>query len=339
MRAKAVILLAALVLLAGGCAKSPAPPQDNALVLLDGQALSGDEVKMALCLAIENVEAYGSYVIDWEGSIDEVPSRQYIRDEALDLLAEFHAVASNAERLGCELTDGDQAEIDSMISQEADFMGGEERYREVISGQYGSLETYRRFAHEIPLLYEKLMNSLYYEGGMYALSQADVEAYYRDTYVNCAYILLSALDDEGFPLEDGALETMRSVAEALRKQAEEGEDFLGLVAQHGQDYIMSAFPDGYPIAKGLHGEAFDGELEALEVGEISPVVYSDDAFYVIKRLPDNDAYFDENYDAILSDCVFSRFQARIEEWKSALDLTATEAFHALDPEQYAPGVG
>ncbi len=334
--------LAALLLivpLAGGCSGPLSPSPSGPLVTVDGEAVPDAEVRLALRLAIEDAEAYGSYVIDWDGQIDGVPSREYIRAQALELIAEFHAIAANAERLECNLTDGENSDIDARVEQEADFAGGKDLFLEQVAEQYGGMELYRFYMHEVPYLYDKLSTALFAEGGPYEPSREDVESYYRENYTNCAYILLSALNDDGYPLEGAELETLRGVAEALRRQAVDGADFLELVARHGQDYIMSAHPEGLPIERGVHGEEFDEALAALPEGLISEVVYTGDALYVIKRLPDNAGYLDDNYEELLGSYVFSKLQELIEEWQGELAVTPSAAYRELDPLQYAPGVG
>lgn len=336
---KKLIVLTLALILAGGCSKTPPPSSGEPMVTVNGEAVSNDEVALALRLAIESAEAYGSYVIDWDGEMNGVPSGEYIRGQALELIAEFRSIAEAAERFGCTLTEEEQADIDSLMSQEADFSGGKEAFSVRIAEQYGTMELYRFYMYEAPYLYDKLSVALFSEGGPYGPSRGDVESYYKECYRNCAYILLSALDDDGYPLEGEELDTMRSVAEALRKQAAEGADFLELVARHGQDYIMSVYPEGRPIPLGLHGGEFDEALAALEVNGVSGVVCSGDALYVIKRLPEDGAYLADNYDEILDDYVSYKFQELISEWRGELAVSASKAYNELDPTRYEPGVG
>ena len=337
-----IILVLALVLF-GGCSK-PAPPSlvpENPLVLINGEAVPDSEVFLALRLTIESFGTFGSEFIDWDGEIDGEPSRGYIRRQALDRVAECRAISAGADKLGCSLTAGELAEIDEFLAQEAEFSGGVDAFAKLINERYGPLEQYRFYMHEIPYLVDKLSAKLFSEGGPYEPSARDLEEYYSKNFTNCAYILLSALDDDGYPLEGAELETMRSVAEALRKQALEGAPFFELVAEHGQDYLMTIYPEGHPVPSGIHGAAFDAALSGLPVNGISDVILSDDSFYVIKRLPEQLGYLEDedNYYEVLDAYITDKRQEIIDGWSAELTVVPSQAFNELDPALYEPGLG
>lgn len=326
--ALAVLLIIAL------CACTPR--ENTPLIVIEGKSIPSDELNYILTSTIEQYILFNGYSVDWQGMTEGVPSGQYFREKALESALYARAVEKLAERFKLTLTQKENEEIDQYIKEESEyFSGGQSEFEDYIKSVFYNMDIYRYYYHTIPYLSDKLTNKLFYDGGEYARNEDELRSFYASTYYNVSYIFLSKNDSEGLPLQGTELETLRSVVEALRRQALEGEDFAALAAEHGQD-TMSLTPEGIPVPLGQNGEAFDAVLVSLGENEISQIIETPLGFYVIKRLADDPAWFDDNIDMVEYQYVYDATNTLLHEEMDSLTVELSDGWKTLDMEQYAP---
>jgi hypothetical protein len=202
----------------------------------------------------------------------------------------------------------------------------------------GDEDVYRFYTYTIPVLREKMLESLFGPGGPYEPDNTALWFYFKDNYTSAAYIFLSGTDTFGEPLDDDEWTVMQSVANALWRQAVEAdgkEGFLELMREHDQSYYMMVYPEGMAVPRGLLGELFDEALRALPVGGISNVVVTEDGFYIILRLADDLSWFEEHKEEIWYFSAQELFAGKLEEWGRGLEILVIDAFWELDPLEIA----
>jgi len=73
-------------------------------------------------------------------------------------------------------------------------------------------------------------------------------------------------------------------AEELLARALAGEDFAALIQTYGEDPGMAHYTEGYTFVRGDMVSSFEEATIALEIGEISGLVWSDFGIHIIKRV-------------------------------------------------------
>ena len=344
MRGSKILLLCAVsAALLCACADTPPPAdvssggEEAPLLSVGGTALGWGEVAYLMGNAADEYLLYRD--IDWDGMIGEVPARRYFLDRTLELAVSAHTVGIKAAEMGYELTDEEEGAIDWEIAMEADYRGGREAFLEELRAAGMTEELYRFYSCTVPALSDKMLSDLFGPDGPYAPDDRALLAYYRSNYICASYLFLSGTDAYGETLTGEQLETQRSVAQALRRRAVGGdEDFFEMVAEYGQEYLMSLSPEGLPIPLGLFGTDFDAALSALGENEFSEVVATGEGFYIILRLPEDPDWFEENKEAIWDSCAFEAFSEKVAEWGRGLDVAVSDDFYRLDPlEMIAAG--
>jgi hypothetical protein len=331
-------LIPAAVIMAFVCACSgsedapSSPPPDwegKPLLTIAGAELGYGEAALLIYGAVE--EYLMDYSIDWDGEIGGEPARRYFLQTALDMAVTVHATSLKAAELGIELTEEEMDEIDWYIAFEVDEAGGREAFLQSLDDRGLTEEQYRFYQYTVPYLSEIMLVGLYGEGGVYEPGDGELRMYYQTNYISASYIFRSGTDDFGEKLPDEDWALQKSIAEANHRDALRGEDFFRLVEEHGQHYMMAVNPEGMPIPLGDYGPAFDEALTALDVGEISDVVITDDGFYIILRLPEDWDWYEEYRDSLLYFYGSEMFEQMLDEWGKELDVVVSEAYWSLDP--------
>lgn len=319
----------ALLILCAACGAENR--SEGEYLYIAGQEVSREEVEFVLRMSVLEQTAYDGGLLDWSGTVDGQSMAAYVRDNAVEMAVSCHVAEQKAEEFDCALTDEEKAALVQSLSE---MTGDKEAFDREIENTYGNIDLYHYYAYFIPATHEKLTAALFGKGGPYEPDRTEIESFYEQQYTNCAYLCLSKTDADGAQLSGTALETQRAVARALLKQAQNGADFLALIAEHGQDYMMLASPYGFPLPKGQFDEAFDVALAQLDVGQLSDVVETGDSLFVIQRLPPDREELELSWDAIREHCVAESYQAMLEQWCAEVEVRTTKAFDALDPKMY-----
>ncbi len=315
---------------------SPSSKIDGAYATVNGEDISNTELEYAIVYAIQNDSMYK--IIDFTQTIDGLSMSEHYKKLALDAVIGTKAILENAVRLGCELSEEEHANIDSMFEQEIKDAGGDAEFDRILENDHCNRELFKLYNYILPNQSIKMETFLFGDGGQEKPTFEEIKAYYDEKYINTAYIYLSATDDDYVRLVGEELETQRKVAQALRKQAFEGADFFQLMSTHGQDMMMTMSPEGIPIPRDYYGEAFETALVALKENEISEVVETEDGFYIIKRLPPNDEFLTSQIEEITYEFTSLLFSERVTEWSKPMVVATSEAWEKLDAEDFY-GVG
>ena len=285
--------------------------------MIDGETVSIAEMECYVAAAILVMEQYGGVPLDWEGETEGEPTGAYVRGQALSMAVNYRVMERRAEEEGLSLTDEEHQRIDERL--QADIAGmGEAEYRRRLAEE-GFTESFHRYhTYEIPYLQDKLWSGLFGEGASLYPDDDAVRAHYRARYRNAVFLLL--FDADG--------------SEALLTRARAGEDFA-VLAEDFMDTLLTYDAVGSPVGPGQMDDAFQTALEALDENEVSGLVENSLGFYLIKRLPDDPDYCEENMESIRYTYSWELFAERMQSWEQEADVKIKDVFASLDMKKFA----
>lgn len=156
-------------------------------------------------------------------------------------------------------------------------------------------------------------------------SYEDMSLYEKGNAKQAAY---EALSDEE---KEKVKEESKKLADDVLKKAQGGEDFEKLIEEYGWDPGMEVNVDGYFVNKSTNFvEPFKTTCFELDEGEVSDLVESDSyGWFIIKRLPIEKDYVEENYATLVQDYDEPRFDEIMNEAAEKMDVVETDYFTKL----------
>lgn len=174
----------------------------------------------------------------------------------------------------------------------------EEEFLAALAELYMNENAYR-YQLESDYLQMQLYTVLFDEGGKCAVSDEKFVEIVQNDYARVRYLAIN-YDETNYAEK-------RAHAENLAQMATD-ENFVELVNQYSEEKGMVSNPDGLYLRAGMTTDAaFETACFALEENEISGLVETDHAFYVIKRLAPEVEYIEQNIEDMISDYYGSIF--------------------------------
>lgn len=315
--------------------------RDTVLFTVDGRDVPAEEYLFWLIQAVVEQQQTNYYLRteeSWDGQIEGTPTREYLKNDALETSKLYAVIRSRAEEAGITVTEENYAEMDQQQAQVEEILATYgSSFQEYLDDQCISEEGFRSL-NAVAYLVEGLMESM---AGELAPDDAGMDEFVDTVgYYNVKHILLStrtANEDASyteFTDEEKAavLAEAQGYVEELR--ALEGEDrearFDEIMKERSEDSRDENgdlyAPDGYLTYKGGGMAAeFEAASLALEVGEISDPVQTMFGYHIILRLDaDNEQTRAQYPEWALSQ--------KMEEWTAAAQVETTPEYEALDPK-------
>lgn len=219
---------------------------------------------------------------------------EYVKDTALETIKHYCALESKAADTGIELTDEDNAELETrwQSSVESYGKGDEAAFKEYLEQLFLSEDMFRHI-NTINVLYRRLQIETYGEAGE-KLDEAEIlEEAESQGYMRAKHILFSTNDDSGNALSDEEKAAKRTEAEETLAELLAIEDpaalearFDELITEKSADGGSAYYPDGYTFLPGKMVESFETAVKNLEPGTMSAeLVESTHGYHIILRLP------------------------------------------------------
>ena len=213
--------------------------------------------------------------------------------------------------------------------------------------------------------YNKVMNTLFYNDGIFATSHEDFLKLVQDPeeYAHEVHIMIpfysqvdlddstakefddmtlsqkigaknnayDALDDEA---KAAANEKAKAVAEEALKRAQDGEDFFKLVEEYGWDMFLDDPKKGYYMKRDNTGGYPKDLLDmafSLQPGEVSSelVENSKYGYFIVKRLEPDMDYINENLDEMIASHDQPAIEAKFSEVMDNMEVTYCDQWSKL----------
>ncbi|MBR5519142.1 MAG: peptidylprolyl isomerase [Clostridia bacterium] len=288
------ILLVISVLLLSACSSSGV--KDGCLLL------NGDNVAVDWVLKINGTEiGPGEYRYQFLTMRDEndegdatfwtEENAAILKEQVVEYILLLVAVDDLADDYGIVRGEDSAAYAQSEYLATQTSIGTEEDFLNALAEIHLDESTYLAQL-ESDYLQMQLYTVLFGENGKYAITDEEfLEVVDRD-YARVRY--LSVKFDETNYAEK------REHAENLAQMVND-ENFVELVNQYSEEKGMIGNPDGLYLRPGMTQDpTFEAACFALERNEISGLIESDNAFYIIKRLPPEAEYVEQNIDDMIN---------------------------------------
>ncbi|MGN1410904.1 MAG: peptidylprolyl isomerase [Oscillospiraceae bacterium] len=287
-----------------------------------------------------------------------------LKEHVITYLTNNYCVELLAKDNNISLTDDELKEV-------------EENYNE-IKKSYESEET-RDFD-----TFEEYLNSTYCTKELYmksltrqALESKVIRALYEDDareniipqYYHCKHILLSTLnlqyetetapddatDEEKTAIDEKNTQNAEEAKSEIKKKAEEvlikvnaGEDFDKLIAEYNEDpgetQNEDGSFDGYYFKSGSMVQEFEDAFMQLEDNQTSDIVETSYGYHIIKRLPLDEQYIDDNilsfimYDMSTGETTqyYDDYVSKADEYNAKIEITFNDEYYNVNTNSVIP---
>lgn len=224
-----------------------------------------------------------------EGGEDALADlKEYVKSSILSGLA-FEALAAQK---GIALTEAETQTVEESLKV-AHKQFGDEAYEATLRTMYMTQDLYRTLLMTSSL-YNKVLTQVYSD---------EVLADVQQNYLHAKQIFIAKSDAvfSGSSAPESEAKAAGDTAAAALQKLADGGDFDAIKKEFSED---TAQPDeGYYFTVGDMDEALTTATQALAEDEISGIVETEKGYYIIKRLPIDDAFVKANVLTLMSDAV------------------------------------
>lgn len=267
------------------------------------------------------INTYGEDIFD-DLEKAEALSRQ-IKDYVYNTITANYAVLTMCREVGIEADDPILLEsVQKKIEETIESLGGRRKYIKYLEENYLT-DNFLRFNTCVDLMQNELF--YVYVDDMGLIESEDnyekISDIIEEKFIRTQHIYISKAN--GKPYE----ENKRLIEEAYAR-IENGEDFMPLVDEFGEDDEMTS--DGIYIISGYMDSKYEDVAFNLNVGKYSEIVETDSAFYIIKRLEQDPLYTMWNYDTLCERYQQYTFLGMIDDTQKYLEFLPNEYLKSLN---------
>ncbi|MDD4772858.1 MAG: peptidylprolyl isomerase [Eubacteriales bacterium] len=302
------VLLAALLFLLSSCAGAG----QKTVMQVGGNKISYDE--------------YRYFYINHRNSHENAGETGYadtLKGQVEASLRMKYAKMNMAKEHKLTLNENDMTAVANMKNYYIESYGDIETFRNALAQGALTEELFDDLL-EFQALDEKLYEYIIDEySGLVISDDKTVEAYINNHFIHATHILI--LNEAG----DDIAANLRLASE-LRDRALSGEDFNGLIDQYNEDPGMEGDNTGYYFTNGQIIAEFENAARALDIGEISEVVLSQNGYHIIKRLTLDPEYIDEHFEDLRKAYKARMYAVLTEERAAVIEVEYTDAYDEMD---------
>lgn len=287
------------------------------------------------------------------------------KTHVVDQIKQDYVAIQLAEQYDIKLDDQDIKEVDEKIEEFKAKYGSEEEFNKVLKQACLSPELYKKMMQQSKL-YQKVEDALFKSGGKLATSKDDFKTIVQDTtkYSRVIHILIpyycqaeitdetaksayesyslyqkgNAKQDAYNALTDDEKNTVKEASKKLADEvlakAKNGDDFEQLIKEYGWDPGMETSPTGYYVNQETSFvKEFKDTCFTLKVDEISDLVESTSyGWFIIKRLPVDMNYVENNIDSLIEDYDMPRINQLYNDMISKMEVTKNDYIDKMKPD-------
>ncbi len=253
-------------------------------------------------------------------------AEQYLPDLLTDIsesLKTNYAVLTLGTDFGIDINDEDiQQQVQSTIDEQIDVLGNRSAYKQLLEELYMT-DHFVRFTVGADACESQLCYALI-TAGFIINNELDFTLYALEDEHMCATYHIFIGNDEGDDIDNN-----RAMAEQVREMLVTGTDIKSLVGSvYNEDIYAPTTP--YYFMKTEYEQAYEDAAFALEIGEISDIVESEDGFYIIVRQPLDPDYITANLTELMQRYQYAELQSLLAEQRALLTVEWTDYGKSLD---------
>lgn len=328
--------------------------KDLILCTVDGRDIDFDTFRYYYYYTMSSYGITAESISGIEGQFET------LLDEVVKNIKNEFVAQDLAKENNITLTDDDKEDIDAQIKKVQSNYESEEDYKTALKQSYLTEDLYKKML-EYSKIYEKVDSTLFKNEGKYATKKDDFKKIVQDTdeYARVIHILIpyecqAEITDDTDSYESASLsekltakknaynalsedeqakakESAKKLANDILKKAKNGDDFESLMEEYGWDPGMETSPDGYYINKDTSFvQEFKDAAFKLKENEISDLVENTSyGWFIIKRLPVDMDYVDENIDSLIEDYDTPKISQLYQEMVDKMDVTYTDIYKKI----------
>ena len=193
-------------------------------------------------------------------------------------------------------------------------------YKKQIKSNYLT-DRYVRFLYSIDACVQKLVIK-YEEDGKLLTEEAEIIAYIKANFCRTLHVFVR--NDIGENVEEN-----RGIANTVFEELNAGRPFNSAVGSKYNDDLMTTTVNGHYFGKGEMDPAYESAAFALEIGKYSGVVEGENGFYIIKRLPLEDKYINQNYEVLRDQYRYAAVNSDVSLVRETLSFAASEVGESI----------
>lgn len=246
---------------------------DAELLTVNGETIDAEEYLYWLAYDCEYL-AYNVQDLDFDAELSEgMTYGAYAKQDALGTVKLYAVVRQWAKRGNVTLSDADREALENQRQQYITYYGSQEAYSKQIQGM-GVSEAMFDAINQGYYLYAGVRQAFCTEGSALYPAQEDIDALAKDSGYATCLLLYWPLDGED---DDNTRLAAESFAQQLRDSQDVAATYLDLAAQLGMENVTE---EGVTASAGDMGETLAAAVAALEPGQVSGVIETDNALYV-----------------------------------------------------------
>ncbi len=273
---------------------------------------------------------------DWADNEKAEALTQKIEKLVEDSLRDFYAVLSLSAEFGVDRENpAVNAAVEAELEATRNGYKNQREYIKALAEGYMNHSTYELLQTNAICsdeLYHKMMN----DGAITSDEKSLREYMASDKFIRIKQILI--VGESNKTAYDGTIyipekahtdEEAKAIADLVHSKAVAGEDFDSLVAEYGESFQMFGNKDGYYICEGYWDDVNNDAAFALDIGEISPVIESEQGYSIFQRCEKEDAYIEKHFDELCNNYTEAQFSLAVEKRAAEFEITKTELYSSI----------
>lgn len=273
--------------------------------------------------------AYYGLPLDWENPfLTGTPLADYLKEDAFNYALQTELIISNTKKLGYELTEEQQTELDTTVAFTIGMMGGEEAFLDALRKDGVDYDTLYNL-NAVGYYFEQLYSN-HFPGHP---TEEELDTYIEENDVLSAkHILFMTVDSiTGEALDEATVAQKKALAEDVLAQLQASSDlpadFDTLMFQYSEDGGLISNPDGYIFTAGEMVPEFEEGTRALEYGQISGLVETTYGYHIILRQ-------DPDTETTRTDCLKAMASELLQTWMNEAEIVFSEEYETLDVRMF-----
>ena len=322
--------------------------RDTVLFTVDGRDVTADQYLYWLLTSISEAKNAGYLADDeaWEETIEDQPTSDYLKGQALEISKLYAVVANHAEEAGAGVTEEQRAEAEEQLDQMGSLY---EQYYGLTTQEWLDQQCITREGYlSLNDAYYQVQNlqSSMEEAGELTPTDEDIQNMIDSEGIyNCKHILIAfPAHEDGSEVTDEEKAATKAEAEALYQEITSAADpitafdnAMNEKSDDGRDETSGELlkPNGYTFLS--TGALLDGSSSlvtefvtagtALAEDEISAPVETDYGYHILLR---------QNADNEDTRAAYPNYAMNqmLDQWTADAKVETTDAYDKLDPKTF-----